>query len=76
MTRVLLTGGTVFDGHRHLGPAAVLVDDGRVAAVGEVAPAGAPAPRWSTSPAGWSRPASSTPTSTRSRAASSGCAAT
>src|SRR5688572_1136184 len=37
MTRVLLTGGTVFDGERLLGPASVLLDGGRVVAVGEVA---------------------------------------
>ncbi len=37
MTAVLFAGGSVFDGHRHLGPASVLLEDGRVAAVGEVA---------------------------------------
>jgi hypothetical protein len=36
MTAVLFTGGAVFDGHRHRGPASVLLEDGRVAAVGEV----------------------------------------
>ena len=36
MTALLLTGGTVFDGERHRGPASVLLVDGRVAAVGEV----------------------------------------
>ena len=36
MTRIVFTGGNVFDGHRHRGPAAVLVEDGRVVAVGEV----------------------------------------
>ena len=30
----LFRGGTVFDGHRHLGRADVLVRDGRVAALG------------------------------------------
>jgi predicted amidohydrolase YtcJ len=38
MTRVLLTGGSVFDGQRALGPASVLLEGGRVAAVGEVPP--------------------------------------
>jgi predicted amidohydrolase YtcJ len=31
----LFRGGSVFDGHRRLGPADVLVDDGRIAAVGQ-----------------------------------------
>ena len=38
MTRILLTGGSVFDGERALGTASVLLEDGRVAAVGEVPP--------------------------------------
>ncbi|WP_432479008.1 amidohydrolase [Nocardioides sp. GXQ0305] len=38
MTALLLTGGSVFDGYRHLGAASVLVEEGRVAAVGEVPP--------------------------------------
>ena len=36
MTALLLAGGSVFDGERHLGPASVLLDGGRVVAVGEV----------------------------------------
>ena len=35
MRDLILAGGQVFDGHRHVGPAAVLVVDGRVAAVGD-----------------------------------------
>ncbi len=38
MTRILFTGGSVFDGERALGPASVLLERGRVAAVGEVPP--------------------------------------
>ena len=76
----LFTGGSVFDGHRHLPGHGLLVDDGKVVAVLE--------PGWSrgrstgaattssTWPAAWSRPASPTPTATRSRAAWSGCSAT
>lgn len=32
---ILFRGGTVFDGHHHLGRADVLVDDGRIVAVGD-----------------------------------------
>ncbi len=42
MTTTAFVHGSVFDGHRHLGPATVLVEDGRVMAVGDVeAPRGA-----------------------------------
>ena len=30
----LFTNGSLFDGHRHLGPGSVLVEDGRVVALG------------------------------------------
>ncbi len=33
MTRLLLTGGTLFDGRRHLGAGSVLVEDGRIVSV-------------------------------------------
>ena len=39
MGRILFTGGGVFDGHRHRPEASVLVEDGRVAAVGDPDPA-------------------------------------
>ena len=35
MTSTVFRGGTAFDGHRHLGRADVLVDGGRIVAVGE-----------------------------------------
>jgi predicted amidohydrolase YtcJ len=42
--RTLFTGGTLFDGHRHLGPGEVLVEEGRIAAVGrDLGTADAPA---------------------------------
>jgi predicted amidohydrolase YtcJ len=34
MTRVVFRNGSLFDGHRHLGPGAVVVEDGRIVAVG------------------------------------------
>ncbi len=39
MERTVLTGGQVFDGHAHRGPASVVVEDGRVVAVGDPDPA-------------------------------------
>ena len=73
MERIVFTGGSVFDGRRHRGRQSVLVEDGRVVAVGEIdRDDGWPAPRSSTWPAGWSRRVSSTPTCTWSRAVSSG----
>ena len=36
MTHILLAGGSVFDGRHHLGPGSVLLEEGRVVAVGEV----------------------------------------
>ncbi len=38
MTRVLLTGGAVFDGERHRGAGSVLLEDGRVVGVGDLPP--------------------------------------
>ena len=78
----LFTGGSVFDGHRHLPGHDLLVDDGKVVAVL------GPGCRSSASRASGrhevvdlagglvSRRASPTRTSTRSRAGSSGCSAT
>jgi predicted amidohydrolase YtcJ len=37
MRRILLTGGQLFDGRRHRGPGSVLVEGGRVSAVGDLA---------------------------------------
>ena len=34
MTRVVFRNGSLFDGHRHLGPGVVVVEGGRIAAVG------------------------------------------
>lgn len=45
MRDLILAGGQVFDGHRHLGPAAVLVVDGEVAGVGDLEPLRQRAPR-------------------------------
>ena len=39
MERVLFTGGALFDGTSHRGPGSVLVETGRIVAVGEVPPA-------------------------------------
>ena len=36
MARMVVTGGRVFDGHRYRGPGDVLVEDGRVLAVGDL----------------------------------------
>ena len=77
MARIVFTGGQVFDGHRHRGGLDVLVDgrpDRRPS--GRTPARRAPAPRSSTWPAGCCRRASPTPTCTRSRAGSSGSAAT
>ena len=42
MTTTAFVNGAVFDGHHHLGAATVLVEDGRIAAVGDLdAPSGA-----------------------------------
>ena len=77
----LFTGGSVFDGHRHL-PGARPAGRGRQGRRG-ARPGGlgraldaSSTTRWSTWPAGWCRPGSPTRTCTRSRAGWSGCAAT
>ncbi len=75
----LFTGGSVFDGHRHLPGHGLLVEGQNVAAVlvpmTSTRSTGATTTSW-TWPVAWSRRGSPTRTATRSRAASSGCSAT
>ena len=81
---VVFVNGSLFDGHRYAGPGAAVVEGDRLTGGPPSAPTPARrpwtgpgrAPAWSTWRAACSSPASSTPTCTRSRAGSSGCAAT